>query len=62
MTHSAPGTPREPGEETAALRREAAELLKRSRWWREDCTRELLRARRWRGARSALPGGDAVRG
>jgi hypothetical protein len=40
-------------EETAALRREAAELLSRSRWWREECRRELLRCRRWYGAASA---------
>jgi hypothetical protein len=29
-----------PAEETAALRREAAELLSRSRWYREYCRRE----------------------
>jgi hypothetical protein len=40
-------------EETAALRREAAELLSRSRWWRDECRRELLRSRRWYGARPA---------
>jgi hypothetical protein len=33
--------------ETVALRREAAELLSRSRWWRDECLRELLRSRRW---------------
>jgi hypothetical protein len=40
-------------QETAALRREAAELLSRSRWWRDECRRELLRCRRWYGVRSA---------
>lgn len=39
--------------ETAALRREAAELLSRSRWWRDECRRELLRCRRWYGVRPA---------
>jgi hypothetical protein len=37
-------------DETAALRREAAELLRRSRWWRDECRRELLRRRRWHRA------------
>jgi hypothetical protein len=34
-------------EETAALRREAAELLRRSRWYKDECRRELLLQRRW---------------
>jgi hypothetical protein len=34
-------------EETAALRREAAEILRGSRWWRDERRRELLRRRRW---------------
>jgi hypothetical protein len=34
-------------EENAALRREAADILSRSRWYRDDCLRELLLARRW---------------
>jgi hypothetical protein len=34
-------------EEAAALRREAAEILARSRWWRDERRRELLRDRRW---------------
>lgn len=41
--------------ETAALRREAAELLIRSRWWRDDALRELLSGRRWHGVRAAEP-------
>jgi hypothetical protein len=44
----------QPAEDTAALRREAAELLSRSRWWRDDCRRELLLDRRWHGAPSPL--------
>jgi hypothetical protein len=40
-------------EETAALRREAAELLNRSRWWKDECRRELLLGRRWYGGRPA---------
>jgi hypothetical protein len=43
-------------EETAALRREAAELLSRSRWWRDELHRELLSRRRWQGVRSAVGG------
>jgi hypothetical protein len=41
----------EPPEETAELRRQAAELLSRSRWWRDECRRELLLRRRWHGVR-----------
>jgi hypothetical protein len=37
---------------TAALRREAAEILSRSRVWRDQCRRELLRSRRWHGGSS----------
>ncbi|MEA2252247.1 MAG: hypothetical protein QOJ82_3011 [Solirubrobacteraceae bacterium] len=47
-----------PVEDTAALRREAAELLSRSRWWRDDGLRELLLGRRWCGMPSALPGAE----
>jgi hypothetical protein len=43
-------------EETAALRREAADILARSRWWRDECVRELLLHRRWLG--TAPEGGD----
>jgi hypothetical protein len=35
--------------ETAELRREAADLLSRSRGWRDERRRELLRHRRWYG-------------
>jgi hypothetical protein len=38
--------------EEAALRREAAELLRRSRWYRDECCRELLLERRWFGVPS----------
>jgi hypothetical protein len=34
-------------DETAALRREAAELLSRSRWWQEELLREELLRRDW---------------
>jgi hypothetical protein len=43
--------PEETAAETAELRRQAAELLSRSRWWRDECRRELLLARRWHGVR-----------
>jgi hypothetical protein len=43
------------GGETAALRREAAEIVRRSRWWRDECRRELLLQRRWYGAPAAPP-------
>ena len=33
----------------AELRREAAELLSRSRWWHEDRIRERLLSRTWQG-------------
>jgi hypothetical protein len=42
-----PADATEPAEDTAALRREAAELLRRSRWYRDECRRELLLQRRW---------------
>jgi hypothetical protein len=42
-------------EETAALRREAAAILGRSRWWRDECRRELLRDRRWYGTPADRP-------
>jgi hypothetical protein len=45
--------------ETAALRRQAAEILRRSRWYRDDCLRELLLERRWHGA-SEGPHGPAA--
>jgi hypothetical protein len=41
---------------TAALRREAAEILSRSRVWRDECRRELLRSRRWHGGSSMSDG------
>jgi hypothetical protein len=44
-------------EETAALRREAAELLRRSRWYKDECRRELLLQRRWTRV-PRPPGGD----
>jgi hypothetical protein len=50
--------PKQPTEETAALRREAVELLSRSRWWRDECRRELLRDRRWYGVPSESPGAE----
>jgi hypothetical protein len=37
--------------ETAALRREAAEILGRSRWYSDDRLRELLLRRTWYGPR-----------
>jgi hypothetical protein len=33
--------------EDFALRREAADVLRRSRWYRDECLRELLLERRW---------------
>jgi hypothetical protein len=33
--------------EELALRREAADILRRSRWYRDECLRELLLQRRW---------------
>jgi hypothetical protein len=42
-------------EETAALRREAAEILRRSRWWRDERRRELLQGRRWYGTPGHRP-------
>ena len=33
--------------DTAQLRREAAELLARSPWWRRECGRDELLARVW---------------
>ena len=36
-------------ERTAELRSEAAELLSRSRWWRDDRVREQLLSRAWHG-------------
>jgi hypothetical protein len=40
-------------EETAALRREAADILRRSRRYRDLRRRELLLQRRWYGAPAA---------
>jgi hypothetical protein len=52
---AAHGMTRLPAEETAALRREAAELLRRSRWYRDECLRELLLQRRWYVTAEAPP-------
>jgi hypothetical protein len=66
MTHDA-SPPRPLGgrdaavEDTAALRREAAELLLRSRWWRDERRRELLRERRWYGPAPAARAGEPDR-
>jgi hypothetical protein len=40
-------------EDTAALRRAAGELLRRSRWYTDDCRRELLLQHRWYGVPGA---------
>jgi hypothetical protein len=45
-------------EETAALRREAADILRRSRSYRDECLREVLLRRRWYGA--GPPAGGAT--
>lgn len=44
---AAPLDPAQLAAETAALRREAADFLRRSRWNRDDGLRELLRERHW---------------
>jgi hypothetical protein len=45
----------ETAQETAALRLEAAELLRRSRWYRDECRRDLLLQRRWHAVPAAPP-------
>jgi hypothetical protein len=52
---AAPRDPAQLAAETAALRREAADFLSRSRWNRDDCLRELLRERRWYGVPAEAP-------
>jgi hypothetical protein len=42
-------------EETAALRREAAEILSRSPWYQVECRREMLLRRRWQGPTGPVP-------
>jgi hypothetical protein len=42
---------RREADRTAELRKEAVELLSRSRWWRDERVREQLLGRTWRGTR-----------
>jgi hypothetical protein len=49
------------GDATAALRSEAAEILRRSPWYRRDCLRESLQERHWYGAPAAGPLDDDPR-